>query len=377
MVAGRALVASLLLTGVGCAGRPLGPSSSAEPPSASSGLHASMDGLRSRPDTVALSRVGQVGFAGLSPAEVNAMTDGQRRTLAAVARCALPPDATIVYPGGAVYEGGLGLAPEIETGACETACQEIMSACLLAHVNSSALSIPLWLTSDAPAMGRVTSTSYPIEEATFFGNLWAVGAPGVYCKASSASEHPVSGRLGSATNGGEPRADADERQVGTCGACARTASGAIESCTLEGVTFAHPITAWRARTYEAESATLAGGATITGYPGRDVVLVGRMFAGASVVFGDVLASRAGANTLAVYFTNGDPLGAPARKVSISVNGGLARLETFAASGLGWGDARARLLTFDDFRAGANTVSIAVPEGAEGPSLDWIQLAADQ
>jgi hypothetical protein len=341
-----------------------------------------MDGLRVRPDATVLARVGQVGFSDLSPAEVTAMSNVQRQTLASVARCALAPDVTLVYPDGLVLAGGLGLAPEIEKGACETACQEILSACLLAHVNSSAATIPIWLTSDAPSMGRVTSPSYPIEEATFFGNLWAAGAPAAYCKAGTVSESRVVGRLGILPGEGELyedlRADtyyrdAEQRQAGTCGACARSASGAIEACSYEGATFAHPVTVWRARTYEAESAALSGGARVSGDAARVLrVRASWMKPGASVVFSDVMA-QVGANTLAVYYTNGDPLGLPARQVAISVNGGPARVETLATRGAGWRDPQLLPLTFDELHEGANTITFTVPDGAEGPDLDWIQV----
>jgi hypothetical protein len=385
---GRGLVALALLANAGCGRSDLDvPSSGGADPAEVSGLHASMDGLRWRPDADALARIGQVGLGGLSATEVNAMSDGQQQTLASVARCALAPDVALDYGGGLVLKGALGLAPEIEHGACELACQEILSACLLAHINWRSTSVPIWLTSAAPAMGHVTSSSYPIEEATFFGNLWASGSPAVYCKARTASEGRIPGRLGVLPGDGESYEDlrselyyrdADQRQPGTCAACARTPSGAIESCALEGATFAHPVTVWRARTYEAEAANLSGGAQIGAHADRVLdVRVSSMKPGAGVIFEGVFAAHAGSNALAIYYTNGDPVGSPERRLAIAVNGAPVHFESFRARGTGWNDPQLRFVTVDGVRQGTNTIAMSVPADTSGPDLDWIEVVPPQ
>ena len=41
------------------------------------------------------------------------------------------------------FPGQIGMAPEWETGACSTNCQENITACLLAHVNTTGQHIAL------------------------------------------------------------------------------------------------------------------------------------------------------------------------------------------------------------------------------------------
>jgi hypothetical protein len=351
------------------------------------GVHAVVDGLRAMPDADALREVAEGGFARLSSAGT---TSDARSAMAGLVRCALPAGARVDKPDqfGNVFtfKGELGLAPQSETAACDGACQQLLTGCLLALVNTQqfGLEIPIWLTSDAPAMGRQVSPSYPIEEATFFGNLWATTATAVYCKSPTVSEARVLGRLGTVPGDGltyeERFADkyylnAEEYGAGTCAACTRDVSGAIESCNLGGTTFSHPVTVWRARAHQAEAATLSGTALVIGQPTEIDARVGYMTAGAGVSFEGVAAERAGANTLAIYYTNGDPGGLGARTLAVSVNGGPPQVQAFQPS-LDWSHARAHFMTLDGFRAGANTVTFTVPADGSGPDLDWIQVVPE-
>ena len=67
-------------------------------------------------------------------------------------RCALPASVTLVKADqkGVKYsfKGQLGLAPAWQTGACDTNCQEIVSACMIALVNT-ALVMPADFTRNA------------------------------------------------------------------------------------------------------------------------------------------------------------------------------------------------------------------------------------
>lgn len=347
-----------------------------------------MDGLRAMPASDALREIAEGGFARLSSAGT---TNDLRAAMAGLVRCALPAGARVDKPDqlGNVFtfKGEIGLAPQSEAAACDVACQELLTGCLLALVNTQqlGLEIPIWLTSDAPAMGPQVSPSYPIEEATFFGNLWASTSTTTYCKAPTVSEARVVGRVGMLPGDGalyedlladRYYRDANALRAGTCAACARDASGAIESCDLDGTTFAHPITVWRARAYQAEAATLSGTALVIGQPAEIDARVGYMTAGAGVSFEGVAAERAGANTLAIYVNNGDPIGLGERKLAVSVNGGPAQVETFPARGRDWSHARAHFVTLEGFRAGANTITFTVPADAEGPDLDWIQVVPE-
>ena len=110
-------------------------------------------------------------------------TDG-RTTMTYIVRCALASGKTITAKdsGGTSYSfaGGIGVAPEWETGTCGTVCQERMSACLLAHVNTSGVHIPIWLDGEG-AIGWGQNASYPYQEGSFFGNIFVSPPKGYFC----------------------------------------------------------------------------------------------------------------------------------------------------------------------------------------------------
>ena len=75
-------------------------------------------------------------------------TAGGRKTIEYLVRCALPNTRRITKVSSGVtytFAGGIGLAPEWETGACGVACQELVSACMMAHVNTKGQQIGLWM----------------------------------------------------------------------------------------------------------------------------------------------------------------------------------------------------------------------------------------
>jgi len=132
-----------------------------------------------------------------------------RQQLAYLVRCALPAGATVVkqdqYGTSYTFNGVLGLAPEWADSACGTNCQENVSACMLAHVNTAGIHVPLWIVSQSAAVGWGQDPEFPNQEGSFFGNLFQAGAHGTdplnspmyYCMGSKYSVSPPSGRLGS------------------------------------------------------------------------------------------------------------------------------------------------------------------------------------
>src|SRR5579862_5178263 len=94
--------------------------------------------------------------AGLSSTVGLMTTPSGRTTVQYLVRCALPLGDAITKQDqtGAsyVFPGQLGLAPGWKNGSCDTSCQQAMSACLLAHVNTSGVHIPLWLVSPNAAI---------------------------------------------------------------------------------------------------------------------------------------------------------------------------------------------------------------------------------
>ena len=91
---------------------------------------------------------------GLSSINGLISADGQK-TLSYIVRCALPAGHTITMKdlsGNPIpFAGQLGMVPSWEYGACNKDCQEIISACVLAHVNTAGIHVPLFL--DATELG--------------------------------------------------------------------------------------------------------------------------------------------------------------------------------------------------------------------------------
>jgi hypothetical protein len=79
--------------------------------------------------------------------------------------------------------GALGVASSWATGECDLACQERVSACMLARVNAWGTPVALSVrTSDVVDQGQLTSyelQTYTVEEGAFFGNLFAA-EPALY-----------------------------------------------------------------------------------------------------------------------------------------------------------------------------------------------------
>jgi hypothetical protein len=121
----------------------------------------------------------------------------------------LPPGASITkqdqYGKSYTYQGLLGIAPQWQTGACDTNCQESVSACLLAHVNTAGIHVPLWIVGNDPVVGWGQDPNYPNQEGAFFGNVFMMGAHGTdqtkapmyYCMGAKYNVNPPQGRLGS------------------------------------------------------------------------------------------------------------------------------------------------------------------------------------
>jgi hypothetical protein len=138
--------------------------------------------------------------------------------VAYLVKCALAATDSLTKQdqNGATYTfpGGLGLCPQWKNGDVSTnaACQEALSACLMALVNTAGVHIPIWLDSSAPSIGwGIDKVNYPFNEGTFFGNILAtgdlsfVGKPGVsapvayYCDGAGfagGANGVVAGRLG-------------------------------------------------------------------------------------------------------------------------------------------------------------------------------------
>jgi len=99
------------------------------------------------------------------------------------------------------FDGALGVAPQWKSGACDSSCQQIVSACLMAHVNTSGRHIKLWLASPVPAIGFGRSAAAPLQESAFFGNVFVSPPQAYFCNGVDWERGPAEGRIGASQTG--------------------------------------------------------------------------------------------------------------------------------------------------------------------------------
>ena len=137
-----------------------------------------------------------------------AQTAQGREQLKYLANCALAGDLVLTAESaGERYEfpGGLGLAPEWHQRAMTEQEQLWVSACMMARTNFYGIKVLLSMRSDFPSNApglQIMSEedkAYPLEEATYFGNLFADKPVGYVCspeqtapqRANFAAQHRV------------------------------------------------------------------------------------------------------------------------------------------------------------------------------------------
>jgi len=182
-----------------------------------------------------------------------------RTTLAYLVRCALPAGRTIIKKDqnnvSYSFAGQIGVAPEWETGACDATCMEEVSACMLAHVNTTGQHIAIWLDGDSPAIGWGQNSNYPFQEGSFFGNLFVSPPHAYFCNGKDFDRGVVPGRLG-ATQVGAPYVNGLATFNGTGNLDTLCSSGAWWDCArataphdTDGFakcsTYTHVVTVWR------------------------------------------------------------------------------------------------------------------------------------
>jgi hypothetical protein len=180
-----------------------------------------------------------------------------RITVAYLVRCALPSGHKIVKSDqngtSWTFAGAIGVAPSWESGACDTNCQEAVSACMMAHVNVAGVHVPIWLDSPLSAIGYGKSSSYPNEEGTFFGNIFVTGSdgkvPAYYCDGSGFASGVTPGRLGASSSA----ASIFTNPFGSNALCSSKCTAASGDYKGQGYAacngYKSPITVWRASSY--------------------------------------------------------------------------------------------------------------------------------
>jgi cellulase/cellobiase CelA1 len=135
-------------------------------------------------------------------------TAAGRNTVGYLVRCALPAGASLIkkdqYGVSYTFPGALGFAPEWQTSACGPVCQEYVSACMMAHINTTGSKVPVWLVAHKANVGWGLNADYPNQEGTFFGNIFMTGAHGgdpnrvqaFYCHGKAYDKNVVPGRIG-------------------------------------------------------------------------------------------------------------------------------------------------------------------------------------
>ena len=119
-----------------------------------------------------------------------AQTPQGRERLKYLANCALAEDLVLTAESAGeryTFPGGLGLAPQWDQRAMTEQEQLWVSACMLARTNFYGIKVLLSMRSDfpsnAPGLQIMTEEdkAYPLEEATYFGNLFADKPVGYVC----------------------------------------------------------------------------------------------------------------------------------------------------------------------------------------------------
>jgi hypothetical protein len=123
----------------------------------------------------------------------------------------------------------------------------------MAHVNVAGVHVPIWLDSPISAIGYGSSSTYPNEEGTFFGNLFVTGSngkvPAYYCEGNGFAKGIVPGRLGATTSA----AGIFTNPFGSGALCSAKCAAAPSSGRGQGYAscagYSSPITVWRAASY--------------------------------------------------------------------------------------------------------------------------------
>jgi hypothetical protein len=309
-------------------------------------------------------------------------TEGGRSTVSYIVKCALAAGDTLVKQDqngmNYTFKGSLGLAPQFKTAGCDQACSEAMSSCLMAHVNTSSVHIPLWMTSPMTQIGWGQSPYFPTQEGTFFGQLMVTNAANnldaYYCNGSSVAQDTVPGRLGQQQ--GAPYANAYPTEGGTCAGanhCTMNADGAV-SCMGNGKLWDKPITVWRGQIKQAED-FVTSNMWVNDSANSRGRRAGNIGPTAAVKFTGVHAGAAGTNNLVIYYANGDCPTGNLRYFNVKVNGGAAQNRSFASMTCGdWHKIGQAIITLSGFKAGnVNTVDFYADGQHAAPDLDWIEV----
>lgn len=164
--------------------------------------------------------------------------------LTTVLECALPFETQLVVGEGdraVTFNGYWGLAPEWAEGPCEEACQEWVSACLLARTNAYGLPVSIYVDGDNPTLRALVTPDrqgFTVREAAYYGNVFNRPARSFACRGDGRDPLALTWRVCA-----RPGARCGFEDVGPCGpidgetgapaaqsACTVAADGTYENC---------------------------------------------------------------------------------------------------------------------------------------------------
>jgi hypothetical protein len=191
-------------------------------------------------------------------------TEGNREFLGYLARCALSSAQELRRTVDGVtytFPGQIGLAPDWLEGPLDTAGEEWISACLLAHMNKDGNHVPIELRAEHAAIGLdAGDAAFDQRECAFAGNLFA-SPPRTFvgCRTSVSTFEPggsvtsyVSSRIGDIPGVVNVFHLCDED------VCAVAADGAATACNDTDRVWDRPITVYLQDLYDAVPGALYG-----------------------------------------------------------------------------------------------------------------------
>ncbi len=195
-------------------------------------------GLNSFP--LGLLAKGKLDAAALSSKTISGALDsspGLAGLLEYVVECALAPGQVVdlrIAGKTVKLEGSFGMSPGWAKGPCDEACQEWVTACLMARTNVFTIPVSLYFVTNHPAahnkgMTAAEAAIYGVEEGAFYGN-WFLDPPRQYACWGSGRD-PYYQTLRVCT---QPGNACGFQVVGPCGVMDGRTGGAATRSACEG-----------------------------------------------------------------------------------------------------------------------------------------------
>jgi hypothetical protein len=168
---------------------------------------------------------------------VDALADdpGTLDFLNTIIECALPFQTELTVGEGdraTTFVGQLGLAPEWLDGPCEEACQEWVSACMMARTNAYGLPVDIFFVAENEHLQALNvapaDRGFGVREAAFYGNLFGSPALAYACRGDHRDPLALTWRVC-----GRPGSRCAFENVGPCGPIDGETGEAVEGvCEL-------------------------------------------------------------------------------------------------------------------------------------------------